>query len=52
MKVNSIVFVVAIFITSAASGEAIYLVGGDPDDGAGGIVETTFPHDGFVKEHL
>ena len=43
---------VATFITSAASGETIYFVGGDPDDGAGGIVETQFPHDGFVKEHL
>ncbi len=44
----------AIFITSAASGESVYFVGGGADDGAGQSLDdfTQWPHDGFVMEHL
>lgn len=43
---------VAMFITSAVSAEAVYFIGADEDDGAGGSDFTGFMHDGFVKEHL
>ncbi len=43
---------VAFFITSTVSAEAVYFVGADEDDGLGGSLFTNFPHDGYVKEYL